>query len=184
MPRLIVLDGPPAVGKSTLARRYVQEHPLALALDLDTIRLLMGQQAGDSDEGRLAARDLALAMARTHLQAGHDVVVPQYLGRPDFLDRLEALAVEAGADFHELVLMDSAHRLEERFARRSQVAARPEHLLASRGADGEGPDSLTGMRQRLVDLVAHRPYAVVIDCPENQEELAYRAVLQALGRGA
>lgn len=45
MPRLIHLNGPSRVGKTTLARRYVDEHPGALVLDLDlaerrhTIRL-------------------------------------------------------------------------------------------------------------------------------------------------
>src|SRR5680860_739144 len=34
MPRLIHLNGPSRVGKSTLARRYVDAHPWTLALDL------------------------------------------------------------------------------------------------------------------------------------------------------
>ena len=33
MPRLIVLNGSPGIGKSTLARRYVEEHPLTLCLE-------------------------------------------------------------------------------------------------------------------------------------------------------
>jgi predicted kinase len=38
MPRMILLNGPPSCGKSTLARRYAQEHPLSLNLDVDRIR--------------------------------------------------------------------------------------------------------------------------------------------------
>ncbi len=30
MPRLIALNGPPACGKSTLARLYAEDHPLTL----------------------------------------------------------------------------------------------------------------------------------------------------------
>ncbi|MGI8702372.1 MAG: hypothetical protein ACR2JU_14445 [Nocardioidaceae bacterium] len=37
MSRLIHLNGPSRVGKSTLARRYVDEHPGTLALDLDVL---------------------------------------------------------------------------------------------------------------------------------------------------
>ena len=36
--RLIVINGPPECGKSMLARRYTDEHPLALNLDIDVLR--------------------------------------------------------------------------------------------------------------------------------------------------
>lgn len=38
VPRVIMLNGPPGCGKSTLARRYVGEHPFTLNLDIDRIR--------------------------------------------------------------------------------------------------------------------------------------------------
>ncbi|MBA3302830.1 MAG: AAA family ATPase, partial [Acidimicrobiia bacterium] len=41
MPRLILLNGPPGIGKSTLAQRFVDEHPLALNLDLDAVRAML-----------------------------------------------------------------------------------------------------------------------------------------------
>ena len=38
MPRLIVLNGTPGCGKSTLARMFADDHPLALNLDIDQVR--------------------------------------------------------------------------------------------------------------------------------------------------
>lgn len=35
--RLIQLDGPPGAGKTTLARRYLADHPLALVVDIDDL---------------------------------------------------------------------------------------------------------------------------------------------------
>jgi predicted kinase len=42
MPMLILVNGAPDAGKSTLARRYVESHPLALLLDIDELRTMLG----------------------------------------------------------------------------------------------------------------------------------------------
>jgi 2-phosphoglycerate kinase len=51
--RLILLNGPPGIGKSTLAQRYVDDHPLALNLDIDSVRRLLGR---DDARDRFARR--------------------------------------------------------------------------------------------------------------------------------
>ncbi len=83
--KLILLNDPPGSGKSTLARRYADAHPPALALDVDRIRAMIGGWRATPGEAGLLARDLATAAARTHLAAGHDVVVPQLPGQPGLL---------------------------------------------------------------------------------------------------
>jgi predicted kinase len=121
MPRLILLNGPPAAGKSSLARRFVAEHPLTLNLDLDLVRSLLGRWQDDWLAAGLLARELALVMARTHLLAGHDVIVPQLIADPEYLDRIEALAVDA--TFHEVVLLAGRDELNRRFAERADPAS-------------------------------------------------------------
>ena len=89
----------------------------------------------------LLARAIALAAARVHLAAGHDVVIPQFLGRPEFLEQLEGLAHETGADFHEIVLLDSKQNVLRRFAKRCRQARGP-------AADAHGrADHLGGMEE-------------------------------------
>jgi len=82
--RLILVNGPPGSGKSTLARRYADAHPPTLALDVDRIRAMVGGWRASPGEAGLAARDIAVAAAHTHLGAGHEVVVPRLVVRAGF----------------------------------------------------------------------------------------------------
>ncbi|WP_236005471.1 AAA family ATPase [Amycolatopsis pittospori] len=182
MPRLIVLNGPPACGKSTLARRYADDRPLTLNLDIDRVRGLLGAWQDDAAKAGRLARDLAVSAARTHLTAGHDVIVPQYLGRTDFLRRLEALAERTGAEFHEIVLLDTKENALRRFADRTRAAAEPEHVEAAETLRRSGGrDHLAEMYDRIVAVVAERPRAKVVRTDAGQISEAYQGLLAALG---
>lgn len=181
MPRLIVLNGPPASGKSTLAQRYAEDHPLALNLDIDRVRALIGGWRDDPHSGGMLARAIALAAARVHLAGGHDVVIPQFLGRPEFLERVEELAREAGASFHEIVLMDSKDNVLRRFAERGRRTADPFHVEAQVIIDRSGGAAeLAAMYDRLVDLVATRPVAQVIPSIDGRPDETYRRLVDCL----
>ena len=114
---LLVLNGAPGVGKSALAYRYAREHPLALVVEIDELRRRLGQWR-DVEESKVVARDLAVALTRAHLRTGHDVVIPQYLGRRGFVERLAEVAADADTLLVEVILTDDDGRIIERFRRR------------------------------------------------------------------
>ena len=102
--RLILLNGPPAIGKSTLAHLYVADNPLALRLDIDEIRGSLGQWQLHPQSKPLA-RAIAVQIARTHLTNGHQVIVPQLVSSPEFIETLADVADEVRVPFTEIVLL-------------------------------------------------------------------------------
>jgi predicted kinase len=165
--KLILLNGPPGSGKSTLARCYADAHPPTLALDVDRVRAMIGGWRTTPGEAGLLARDLATAAARTHLTAGHDVVMPQLLARPGFAERLEALAAETGASFHEIVLLPGREETRRRFAGRGSSEFETAEPLTD--------EELAEAYDRVAEYAATRPGAVIL-----REEDAYAGLLASL----
>jgi predicted kinase len=163
---LLLLNGPPGVGKSTMAARYVDDHPPALNLDVDVLRGQIGGWQANPARAGVLARALALAAARTHLSAGHDVVVPQFLGRVEFILDLAGLAAAVGVPFVEVILLDSKENVRRRFFERNDPVKYTDAA------------SLSTMYDRLLDLASTRPRARIVHAGTPDE--TYAALLAAL----
>jgi predicted kinase len=170
------------VGKSTLAQMYVSEHPLAPDLDVDRLRSLIGGWQAEPEASGLLARTVALVAARVHLGSGHDVIVPQHVGRPEFIEQLAALAEDVGADFREIVLLDERDRALARFAERSQAALDSAHLEAQQLLDRTGGAlELSAMYDRISSIIASRPGCIVVPTEVGKVDEAYQKILEAIG---
>jgi len=174
MPKLVLLNGPPAVGKSTVARRYADEHPLTLVLEIDVVRALLGSWLEEWQRSGTIARRIALAMARAHLEEGHDVIVPQLLTRREFVEELRSTAESAGATFFEIVLLDSREEALARLSQRSE----PEGSFSSRALMEKQGNSPGDAYDAFVAALADQPDAVVLEAPLS--ETAYTSLLRLL----
>jgi predicted kinase len=131
---LVLLKGPPASGKSTIAQCFVDSRPFSLNLDIDVVRGMLGGWLDDPSTAGPAARSLALVMAETHLAAGRDVIVPQFLGRTDFIEQLAGVANRSAATFVETALWIDRSRAITAFAERR--AAPSAQASSRRGSAG------------------------------------------------
>ena len=189
MPRLIHLNGPPGIGKSTIARRWAAEHPGVLNCDIDLLRRLVGGSADDFAGAGQLIRPAALAMIGAYLAQGQDVVLPQMIAGPEETARFEAAATGVGAAFVEVFLMDTADAAVARFHRRGDDgggagggAVDPWHDQVRRVVAEQGGDAvLEDYHRRLVALLDSRPAAHRVDSVEGDAEATYAAVVAAIG---
>jgi predicted kinase len=173
--RLILLNGPPAIGKSTLARRYVADNPLALCLDIDEIRCRLGQW-DSHPQSKSLARTLGLQMTRTHLASGYQVVVPQLLLRTEFIEELAAAAAEAQAPFTEIVLL--APTLDDAIVRfqQAQKALAASGIQHPRQAVADEIEAVSVSYERLRTLAKQRPQNKVLCTSYDDIEDSYRSM--------
>lgn len=140
-------------------------------------------KAIQSESGRLA-RAMAVAMATTHLQDNRDVVVPQLIARPPFLEALAATAAFAGATFHEIVLVADRREILDRLAARETAPSEPgrfnhRDLVAAAG----GLKGVGSLHDRLMDFLATRPRAQVVPSQRGRPDHTYAEVLRLLDEG-
>jgi hypothetical protein len=176
---LIHLNGPPGIGKSTLAARYTDRHAGTLDLDIDRLHPLVGGWQDPGTRVHEILRPVALAMAATHLAGGRDVVLPQYLARVAELARFEHVAGECGARFREVVLLDGKAASIARFGSHEDDDVWARHnrrVVASQG----GPVFLAAMYERLMEFLRLRPDAVVVRSEPGAVEATYAALIAAL----
>ncbi len=182
MSRLIHLNGPPGIGKSTLARRFVDAHPGVLNCDVDLLRTLIGGWQGDFVRAGALIRPAVLAMIEAYLREGNDVVFPQMLINPVELARFEAAATNVGAQFVERILMDTRDASVARFHHRGHSEPNDpwhEHVRTIVAAEG-GDVVLTRNHAALERLLAERPGAVLITSIDGAIEQTYRALIDTL----
>jgi predicted kinase len=174
--RLIHVNGPPGIGKSTLARRYAADHPGTLLCDVDALRtLISGWQRDEDAAARI--RTATLAMMTAYLGTGHDVVLPQLVARSDQLTRFRMAAAHAKAEYAHLLLVADPEVVVRRFRRRAVNQGDAWTTYATEFWDAAGgDDALRGWMARLEDLDAT---AVRVASTEPDE--TYAALLRALG---
>jgi len=169
-----MLAGFAGCGKSTLAERYIADHPLALYVEGDEIITKLGQWRAHQTEAVKSKVALASGMAAIHLRTGYDVIIPHLPGG-DYDETYENVAKEAGAEFLEVFI-----EVEKEEAIRR---------LLARGTWGEaGLPPITDkdlarierLYEEMIKAVAQRSNTTVIRSTEGDIDGTYTALIKAI----
>lgn len=162
MTRLLHLNGPSGVGKSTVARAWVADRPGVLALDQD---LIISMAGGFEEHWRdlfSVGRESARRVASAWLESGRDVVYPQLITDLDEARSFEAVAAAAGASYVEVALVGDPGELRARHAGRGAsdpVAAAMDRLIEEWG----GAQVVDQIHADFAAYLAQRPEARRLD---------------------
>ena len=180
-PKLIIINGPLGSGKTTLARAYADDHPLTLRLDIDNIWALISGRRDEPQATTALAKNMANAMAEIHLQAAHDVVVPQFYFDIEQYIEWEDLAKKCNAELYEVYLEISKKDSIDRYIKRGQAAGnpdgfRPGSLVKRLG----GIAQLEKMYDQAKATADARPKTIRLNSRLNAIEETYSELLKAL----
>jgi predicted kinase len=179
VPRLVHINGPSGVGKSTLARRWAGSRPGTLNLDIDQVVPLLGGWRDDFGAALAPARRLALAMAEAHLASGHDVVLPQLVTSVDQARRFEEAAGAVGAAYVEVALLASPEEQAARFTTKHRVTEVERHVHGYLEARG-GVSVLARIHAHHEQYLAARPRALHLETTGQDPDATYQALVTLL----
>jgi predicted kinase len=175
-PKLIVLNGFAAAGKTTIAKMYIAEHSMALALEADAIVDNIGDWTNHEDEVRQLTFDLTKAMLRAYLPSGHDVILPYLVTHPEEVQEFEAIARDCGADYYEILLHNERADAIARLLKRGKWGEETSPPLT----DEDIPE-IEKLMDGMEAALEQRPDAIKIPLKGHDPDTTYKQMLQHIG---
>ena len=180
-PKLIILNGPLGIGKSTLAKLYAEEHPLTLFLDIDDIWAMLSHWREEKDISAPLSKQMALEMARINLSAGYDVIIPQIIQTHEIADSFIKLANDCGAVFYEILLNVDKDEAIRRFILRGKADGNESGFRPGGTIDSGGREKkLAEMYDNMIEVARTKPQIIKIEPELGKIEETYEKIITKL----
>ncbi len=166
--KLIIINGPWGVGKSTLAAQLHADMPRSVHVEIDVLRKsICGYDDSPEENFRFVIR-LASDIIQRCLEEGRDVIVDKMLRANDLLDDIRQAGDRHGADVFELMLWASLETVLERGSRRGYSAG-----VFSR-------EKAIEAWEQSEKIMGERKDAVVVDTENKTPEKVYEIIKQKI----
>jgi broad-specificity NMP kinase len=169
--KLIILNGPPGVGKSTIAARLHQEIPSSVLIDVDELRRTIPNYRERREESLLLSYQRTAEMIEKELRGGHDVIIDKAISYSGTLDTLIETGKKCGAEIYEFLLFADKATVRKRADARGY---KPGSLLT--------PEKVDELWEKANELRMHRPEAIVVDTTHADVDEVFKKVHQSIKR--
>lgn len=173
--KLIVLNGFAAAGKTTIAKKYISEHSLALALEADMIVDNIGDWINHQEEVRQLTFDLTKTILRTYLLSGHDIVLPYLVTSSQEVQAFESIANKCNADYYEFVLHNEPADAIARLLKRGKWGEETSPPLT----DKDLPE-IESLMNRMDKALKDRSKSIKISIKNQSPDETYGQILRYL----
>ncbi len=168
--KLILINGPAGIGKSTIAGKLHQVLPLSFLLDIDAQRrYISGYREHRKESGDLVIQ-LSLAMVENYLQSGHDVIIDKVLTDAGVSERFLELGRKHDATVFEFVLNADKEAL---IVRANERGYREGSMLT--------PEKVPKIWEAMQSYIKLRPSALIVETSGKSIEEVCDFVMGQIG---
>lgn len=168
--KLIIINGPCGIGKSTVAAKLHADMPLSFLLDIDAQRRFMSHYREQPKESREISLVISNAILKTCLEKQCDVIIDKMIFDSAVLDSFHKIAKAHDADVYEIILWAPK---EVVMKRADQRGWREGGLLT--------PEKCEMFWEKINELKEHRPHAHVLNIENKNEDDVYTHVTKIVG---
>ncbi len=150
--KLILINGPTGIGKSTIAQKIHQDLPLSFLLDIDAQRRYISGYREHRAESLDLVIKLSLATVENYLQSKHDVVIDKVITDVEMAEKFFELGRKYNATVFEFVLNTDKETL---VARAGERGYKEGGMLTL--------EKVPKFWDRIQNYIKERPRAIVVE---------------------
>ncbi|SRR3989339_773545 len=163
--KLILINGPCGIGKSTLSAKIHANAPLSFLLDIDAQRRYISNYHEQKRESSAMIQDISCAIIKSCLENKHDVIVDKMIFDSDLLDQFYKIANSCEAEVCEIIIWAP-----------KDVVMKRAHERGFRELGLLTPEKCELFWDKIDELKNIRPQAKVIDINNMTEEEVYSKI--------